>query len=100
MPRRDGQVSSSGLIHAMIHPAGYAKGAIALGNKGSDPVNAAPGFRYRVDKNQNVTGPMIEPGDQVNPLTHYDVFVRPDRVVVFINGREGFCVDLSSHPLT
>jgi len=99
-PRNDGQVRTSGLIHAQIHPAGYAKGLIALGNKASDPSSPAPGFRYRLDKNQKVTGPMIEPGDQLSPLTHYDFFVRTDRLVAFINGRQAFCVDLSGHPLT
>jgi hypothetical protein len=28
------------------------------------------------------------------------VFVRPDRVVFFVNGRQGFCADLTDRPLT
>src|SRR6187200_3180690 len=32
-----GRVRTSGLIMAQIHPAGYAKGIIPLGNAGSDP---------------------------------------------------------------
>ncbi len=99
-PRTDGNVRSSALIRAQIHPAGYAKGIIVLGNTASDPTSTPPGFRYKLDANQNYVGPMIEPWDQVSPLTHYDIFVRPDRLVVFINGREGFCVDMSERPLT
>jgi hypothetical protein len=48
----------------------------------------------------NYAGPMIEPYDQIAPLTHYDIFVNTTRLVVFINGREGFCVHLSGRPLT
>jgi hypothetical protein len=95
----NGRVRTSGLILAQIHPAGYAKGIIPLGNNNSDP-KGARGFRYKLDAAGKNVGPMIEPFDQVSPLTHYDVFVRPDRLVMFINGRQGFCVDLSSRPLT
>jgi hypothetical protein len=94
-----GRVRTSGLILAQIHPAGYAKGIISLGTAASDP-KGARGFRYKVDAAGKNVGPMIEPFDQVSPLTHYDIFVRPNRLVMFINGRQGFCVDLSSRPLT
>ena len=103
-PRSDGHERSSGRITAQIHPAGASKGIIALGNSFTD--SPAPngsnslGFRYKTDASGNYLGPLIEPFDQAQPLTHYDVFLRRDRMVVFINGRQGFCVDLSGHPLT
>jgi hypothetical protein len=103
-PRSDGHERSSGRITAQIHPAGASKGIIALGNSFTD--SPAPngsnslGFRYKTDASGNYLGPLIEPFDQAQPLTHYDVFLRRDRLVVFINGRQGFCVDLSGHPLT
>ena len=103
-PRSDGGIRASGRLTAQIHPAGVSKGIIALGNRHTD--SPAPsgvpslGFRYKTDAAGNYKGPLIEPFDQSAPLTHYDVFLRPDRLVVFINGRQGFCVDLSSHPLT
>jgi hypothetical protein len=93
-------------IRALIHPAGYRQGTIALGNHDSDVTVASDGagpslgFRYKVDKNRNYVGPMAEPFDQMNPLTHFNVFLRPDRLVVFINGRQAFCVDMASRPLT
>jgi len=45
-------------------------------------------------------GPVIDPFDQTAPLTHYDVFLRSDRLVVFVNGRQAMCVDMSGMPLT
>ena len=98
--RSDGSMRSSGLIRAQIHPAGYGKGIIALGNNATDPGDTTKGFRYKVDANGNYVGPILEPFDQVSPLTHFDIFVRPDRVVLFVNGRQGLCIDLSDRPLT
>jgi hypothetical protein len=99
-----GVARSSATLRAIIHPAGWSHGGIFLGNNLSDePVlNSGPvlGFRYKVDAQGNRIGPMIEPFDQVAPLVHYDVFVRRDRLVVFVNGRQGFCVDLSDIQLT
>jgi hypothetical protein len=99
-PRNDGNMRASTVLRAQIHPAGYAKGIIPLGNKDSEPGSATPGFRYKLNANRQYVGPMLEPFDQLNPLVHFDVFVRPDRMVVFINGRQGFCVDMSDRPLT
>ena len=103
-PRTDGGIRAGGRLAVQIHPAGVSKGIIALGNHHTDspaPSGASSlGFRYKTDAAGNYKGPLIEPFDQTQPLTHYDVFLRPDRLVVFINGRQGFCVDLSSHPLT
>jgi hypothetical protein len=95
---------SSSRIAAEIHPAGVAKGIIALGNTLTD--KSAPsgpstlGFRYKVDAAGKYVGPVMGTFDQTNPLTHLDVFLRRDRLVVFVNGRQGFCVDLSFRPLT
>jgi hypothetical protein len=99
-PRTDSLPRSSAVIRAQIHPAGYAKGIIALGNALSEPGTTLPGFRYKLDAAGKQIGPVFESFDQINPLTHYDFFVRPDRLVVFINGRQAFCVDMSDRPLT
>jgi hypothetical protein len=100
----DGGAQTSAAIRAQIHPANKSHGIIALGNDASDKVvlNGQPtlGFRFRVDAAGNRIGPMIEPHDQLSPLVQYDIFVRPDRLVVFIDGRQGFCVDMSEVPLT
>jgi PKD repeat protein len=101
-PRSDGIPRSSQNIMAVINPAGYQFGTINLQNSKEDssiPAGANPGFRYVLDKNQKIIGGVVEPFDQVAPLTHYDLFIRPNRLVVFVNGRQAFCVDMSKRPL-
>lgn len=102
--RTDGTPQSSAVVRAQIHPKNKSHGIIALGNSLSDtPVAGGEeslGFRYRVDAGGNRVGTMIEPYDQLAPLAQYDVFVRPDRLVVFIDNRFGFCVDMSDVALS
>lgn len=89
-------------LHAVIHPAGQAYGTINLkpDSMGDGDTNAVGGMYWRLDRNRAPTRPMFEPFDQQAPLTHYDVFVRPDRVVLYVNGRQAWCADLSDKPLT
>jgi hypothetical protein len=102
-PRSDGFPRATSNLVAVINPAGYGLGIINLQNSKEDsniPAGATPGFRYILDKNQNMIGDVVEPFDQVAPLTHFDFFIRPNRLVVFVNGRQAFCVNMSSRPLT
>jgi hypothetical protein len=94
-------------LRAFIHPAALDVGVINLkpanmgdGDGGSDANPPDHGMLWRLDPNRHPTRPMFEPFDQDGVLTHYDAFVRPDRIVLFINGRQAFCADLSDHPLT
>lgn len=89
-------------LNAFIDPAGVQEGIINLKPGGilDYDAGAGGGMLWRLDDNENATQPMFEPFDQEAPLTHYDVFVRPDRIVFFINGRQAFCSDLSDRPLT
>jgi len=101
-PRTDGFPRSSENLMAVINPAGYSFGIINLQNSKEDsniPAGAVPGIRYVLDKNQDMVGDVVEPFDQVSPLAHYDLFIRPNRLVVFVNGRQAFCVDMSKRPL-
>jgi hypothetical protein len=103
VPTTNGLPRASENLMAVINPAGYQYGAINLQTTKEDsniPAGANPGFRYILDKNQNIVGDVVEPFDQVAPLTHYDFFIRPNRLVVFVNGRQAFCVNMSSRPLT
>lgn len=89
-------------LHAVIHPAGQAYGTINLKTSGyddNDPQTEG-GIRWRLDAAKRPTQPMFEPFDQQAPLTHFDVFVRPDRVILFINGRQAWCANLAATPLT
>jgi hypothetical protein len=102
--RTDGSAQTSAVIRAQIHPKNKTHGIIALGNHASDtPVlDGEPtlGFRFRVDATGKRVGPMIDPYDQLQPLVQYDIFVKQDRLVVFINKELGFCADLSGIPFS
>jgi hypothetical protein len=89
-------------LHAFINPAGVEHGIINLKPAGwnDGDVDGGSGMPWRVNAQKQATQPMFEPFDQQAPLTHFDVFVRPDRVVFYINGRQSFCSDLSDRPLT
>lgn len=89
-------------LHAMIHPAGVFQGVINLKPSGiaDGDTNAQGGMGWRLNANKHPTSPMFEPFDQMAPLTHYDIFVRPDRVIFYVNGRQAWCGDLSERPLT
>ena len=89
-------------LHAVIHPAATPNGVINLKPDGMDDydTDAEGGMFWRLDAAHHPTQPMFEPFDQQAPLTHFDVFVRPDRVILFINGRQAWCGDLGDRPLT
>ena len=89
-------------LRAFLHPAGQPQGVINLKPDGiaDGDAQAIGGMYWRLDAMRRPTMPMFEPFDQQAPLTHYDVFVRPDRVVFFINGRQAWCGDLADRPLT
>jgi hypothetical protein len=99
-PRNDGRERSASRLQIVIFPKDTEAGNIQLGSVNSDWQPGSRGFAWRVDAKDNYAGPLMEPFDQFAPLTHFDVFVRPDRLVLFVNGRQAVCVDLSPRPLT
>jgi hypothetical protein len=87
-------------LRLTLSPKGVTQGTINLAPDGmgdSNPSN--PGIWFKLDKDKNYAGPLLEPFDQLAPLTHFDVFVRKDRVVLFINGRQAFCSDFKNRKL-
>jgi hypothetical protein len=90
---------SGSRLMLVLHPKGVDQGTISYAPSGSDSASF-PGWAWRVDASGNYNGPMMEPFDQHAPLTHFDLFVRPDRVVVFINGRQALCANMTARPLT
>jgi hypothetical protein len=100
--RADGGEQSGATLRAQIHPANKTHGIIGLGNNLSDPEpNSVTGlgFRYRIGPKGERQGLSLAPFDQLTPAT-FDVYVRPDRVVLYVNDRLEFCVDLTPRPLT
>lgn len=97
-PPADGRVASASRLMIGLHPAGVAQGLVVLDAPGSDWLDG--GYAWRLDAQGRYAGPMLEPFDQFSPLTHFDVFLRPDRLVFYVNGRQAACVDMSGRPLT
>ena len=87
-------------LRSFISPAGVDNGIINLKADGYGGWDGDGGMAWRVNANKQPTMPMFEPFDQEAPLTHFNVFVRPDRVIFYINGRQAWCADLSDRPLT
>ncbi len=89
-------------LRAYIHPRDRNVGVINLKPANMGDFDSNPpdhGMLWRLDAARRPTMPMFEPFDQDGVLTHYDVFVKPDRMVLFINGRQAFCSDMSDQPL-
>jgi hypothetical protein len=84
---------------ASINPQGAARGSINLTPQVFDRGYGTNSWNWRLDANNDFAGPLLEPFDQQAPLTHFDVFVRKDRMVLFINGRQAACWDLTTRPL-
>jgi hypothetical protein len=89
-------------LRVFIHPAGTAKGTINLKPAGivDNYADGEGGMYWRLDASKKPLQPMFEPFDQLAPLSHYDMFVRSDRIIFYINGRQAWCGDLSDRPLT
>jgi hypothetical protein len=85
---------------AVKNPADSEKGVVNLTPAIFDRGYGTNTINWRLDANNNYAGPIIEPFDQQQPLTHYDVFVRKNRMVLFVNGRQAHCWDMSGTPLT
>jgi hypothetical protein len=85
-------------IVAVINPKGRAQGVINLTPPGFNSFGTPAQF-WKQKADGTYGGPLLEPFDQQAPLTHFDVFVRKDRAVFFVNGRQAACWDYSERPL-
>lgn len=115
-PSDPNHVRSASHIYITLFSKGVEQGTISLAPQAADPNTTQPlqltadannrngndnrGWQFSVAPDGTYLGPMVEPFDQFSPLGHYDIFVRPNRLVMFVNGRQGLCVDLNLHPLT
>jgi hypothetical protein len=85
---------------AVVNPEGSERGVINLTPAVFDRGYGTKAITWRLNAAGQYAGPVVEPFDQVHPLTHFDVFVRRNRMVLFINGRQAACWDMSQRPLT
>jgi hypothetical protein len=95
----DGPAPNQTLV-AVINPEGRETGVINLTPQIFDRGYGTKTWNWRLDVNNQYAGPIVEPFDQAQPLTHYDVFVKRDRMVLFANGRQEACWDFAAKPLT
>jgi hypothetical protein len=82
-----------------INPANTTSGTINLAPAVFNRGFGTPAWTCRLDENNGYAGPIVEPFDQQAPLTYYDIFVKPDRLVVFVNGLQALCANMSARPL-
>jgi hypothetical protein len=88
-------------LMAFINPKGVAKGIVNLKTSMGDyDDKSIYPIKWRLNGDKHPTQPMFEPFDQQAPLTHFDVFARPDRVIFYVNGRQAWCADLTDRKLT
>ncbi len=99
-PASQSRERSASRLVLSLNPRGVAQGVVSYGSGPDWWQPNFPGYPTRTDASGNYAGPMMEPFDQINLLTHFDVFVRPDRLVVYVNGRQAICADISDRPLT
>lgn len=57
-------------------------------------------WERQVDATGKIIGPWLDDVLDVWRRTKFDVFIRRDRVAVYVNGQQRLCADLSAKPLT
>lgn len=65
-----------------------------------DPNISPPGWFRQQDAAGNLTAPILDDQMLVAPRARYDVYIRRDRVVLFVNGQQRLCNDLGPASLT
>lgn len=61
---------------------------------------AKPGWFRQQDADGKLLGPMLDDKLLIAPRTRFDIFVRRDRVVVYVDGEQRLCNDFPKTPLT
>ncbi|MBV9949763.1 MAG: hypothetical protein JOZ69_23175 [Myxococcales bacterium] len=89
-------------IGLFVFPSGQGSTSINISppQYGSETVLFDPRWYRQMDGNGNLTGPMLDDQNYVAPTTKFDVYVRNNRVVLYVNGQQRLCNDFPSTPLT
>jgi len=89
-------------IGIFVYPSGKGSSSINV-----SPVQYGPDQSYfdarwyrQMDARGNLVGPMLDDQNYMAPTTRFDVYVRHDRVVMYVNGEQRLCNDFPSMPLS
>ncbi len=61
---------------------------------------ARPSWFRMQDGQGNLLGPILDDQMLISPRTHFELYVRRDRVILYVNGQQRLCDDFPSIPLT
>lgn len=62
--------------------------------------SASPGWFRQIDSQGNLVKPMLDDQLNIGLRTHYDMYIKRDRVVLYVNGEQRLCNDFPATPLT
>jgi hypothetical protein len=86
-------------IGLFVYPTGKGAINIAPNQYGAGSLFSARWYR-QMDSKGNLIAPMLDDQDFVGPTTRFDVYVRPDRFVMYVNGQQRICNDFPKYALT
>jgi hypothetical protein len=73
----------------------------------TSPVNVSPlqldgeqAWFYKVDANGNPVSPILDDQQLVSPRTKYDLYIRNNRIIVYVNGKSTLCNDFTTPTTT
>jgi hypothetical protein len=76
----------------------------------TSPVNVSPlqldnpadevAWFFRVDANGNPVAPILDDQQLVSPRTKYDLYIRNNRLIMYVNGRPALCNDFTTPTTT
>jgi len=76
----------------------------------TSPVNVSPlqldnpagevAWFYSVDKNGNPVAPILDDQQLVSPRTKYDLYIRNNRIIMYVNGQARLCNDFTTPTTT
>lgn len=59
-----------------------------------------PSWYRQINAAGQPVAPMLDDKQHLSPRTHFDVYLRRDRAIFYVDGEQRLCNDFSTHPLT
>jgi fibronectin type 3 domain-containing protein len=73
----------------------------------TSPINVSPlqldgetAWFYKVDANGNPVSPILDDQQLVSPRTKYDLYIRNNRIIMYVNGKAALCNDFTTPTTT